>query len=75
MTATYIIDIMRKLNDNNRYKLTFFAINIARVRGVSPVKAIQLIESGEIDLKDVEEFVIKSLQKVQPNKDKEDKNE
>jgi hypothetical protein len=71
MTATYIIDIMRKLNDNNRYKLTFFAINIARVRGVSPVKAIQLIESGEIDLKDVEEFIIESMQEVQPTKDVE----
>ena len=71
MTATYIIDIMRKLNDNNRYKLTLFAINIARVRGVSPVKAIQLIESGEIDLKDVEEFIIENMQEVQPTKDVE----
>ena len=72
MTASYIIDIMRKLNYHQKFKLTIFARNVAKVRGVSAVKALQLIESGEIDIKDIEEYVIKSLQKVQP---KEDKNE
>ena len=66
MTASYIIDIMRKLNYNQKYKLTILAINVAKVRGVSAVKALQLIESGEVDLKDVEESFIKSLQKIQP---------
>jgi len=69
MTATYIVDLMRDLNYNERYKLTLFLINIARVRKVSAVKAIQLIESGEIDIKDVEEFIIESMRKVQPEED------
>ena len=69
MTTTYVTDLMRKLKYDERYKLTLFLINIARVRKVSAVKAIQLIESGEIDIKDVEEFIIKSMQKVQPEKD------
>jgi len=60
---------MKKLNFYDEFKLTLFAINIARVRGISPVKALQLIESGEIDIKDVEEFIIKSMQKVQPAED------
>ena len=66
MTASYIDDIMRKLNYNQKYKLTRLIINVAKVRGVSAVKALQLIESGEVDLKDVEESFIKSLQKIQP---------
>ena len=49
-------------------------INVARVRRVSAVKALQLIESGEIDLKDVKESFIKSLQKIQP-KEEENTNE
>ena len=71
-SGAYAVDIMRKLNYHQKFKLTIFARNVARVRGVSAVKALQLIESGEIDIKDIEEYVIKSLQKVQP---KEDKNE
>ena len=64
-----MVDIMRKLNCNDSYMLTLSIINVARVRGVSPVKAVQLINSGEVDLKDVEEFIIKSMQKVQPEED------
>ena len=74
--GTYALDIMRKLNYHQKFKLTIFARNVARVRGVSAVKALQLIESGEIDIKDIEEYVIKSLQKVQPKvQPKEDENE
>lgn len=74
MTASYIDDIMRKLNYNQKYELTMLVINVARVRRVSAVKALQLIESGEIDLKDVKESFIKSLQKIQP-KEEENTNE
>ena len=74
MTASYIDDIMRKLNYNQKYELTMLVINVARVRRVSAVKALHLIESGEIDLKDVKESFIKSLQKIQP-KEEENTNE
>jgi len=73
--GTYVLDTMKKLNYHEKFKLTIFARNVAKVRGVSAVKALQLIDSGEIDIKDIEEYVIKSLQKVQPKEDKEDKNE
>ena len=72
MSRTDVVDIMRKLNYHEKFKLTILARHVAQVRGVSPVKALQLIESEEVDLKDVEEYAIKSLQKVKP---KEDKNE
>ena len=68
-SGAYAVDIMRKLNYHQKFKLTIFARNVARVRGVSAVKALQLIESGEIDIKDIEAYVIKSLQKVQPEED------
>ena len=72
MSRTDVVDIMRKLNYHQKFKLTILARHVAKVRGVSPVKALQLIESEEVDLKDVEESLIKSLQTVQP---KEDENE
>ena len=72
MSRTDVVDIMRKLNYHQKFKLTILARHVAKVRGVSPVKALQLIKSEEVDLKDVEESFIKSLQTVQP---KEDKNE
>ena len=75
MSRTDVVDIMRKLNYHQKFKLTILARHVAQVRGVSPVKALQLIESEEVDLKDVEAHVIKSLQKVQPKEDTEDKNE
>ena len=75
-SGAYAVDIMRKLNYHEKFKLTILARNVARVRGVSAVKALELIETGEVDLKDVEAYVIKSLQKVQPKvQPKEDKNE
>ena len=68
--GTYAVDIMRKLNYHEKFKFTMLARHVAKIKGVSPVKALQLIESGEVDLKDVEEYAIKSLQKVQPEEDK-----
>jgi len=69
-SGAYAVDIMRKLNYYEKFKLTILARDVAKVRGVSPVKALELIESGEVDLKDVEAHVIKSLQKVQPKEDR-----
>jgi hypothetical protein len=70
MPASYIIDIMEKINCDDRYNLTIVAFHIARTYKVSPAKALELLNSNQVNFKDVEELFIKSLQKIQPEEAK-----
>jgi hypothetical protein len=50
----------------SRVELVLLASKLSRTRKISAVKALMLLETGEVDIEELRETILVDLQKVKP---------
>jgi len=72
MPLTNADNILNKSGITGRVELVILAARLARLKKCSPVKALLMLETGEIDIQDLHENLLTSLQEVQPETEEND---
>jgi len=72
MPFTNADNILNKSGITGRVELVILAARLARLKKCSPVKALLMLETGEIDIQDLHENLLTSLQEVQPETEEND---
>ena len=72
MTLTNTDNILNKSGITGRVELVILAARLARLKKCSSVKALLMLETGEINIQDLHENLLTSLQEVQPQAETED---
>ena len=72
MPFTNADNILNKSGITDRVELVILAARLARLKKCSPVKALLMLETGEINIQDLHENLLTSLQEVQPQAETEE---
>ena len=72
MTLTNADNILNKSGITGRVELLILAARFERLKKCSPVKALLMLETGEINIQDLHENLLTSLQEVQPQAETEE---
>ena len=67
MPFTNADNILNKSGITGRVELVILAARLARLKKCSPVKALLMLETGDIDIQDLRKNLQTSLQKIQPD--------
>ena len=72
MPFTNADNILNKSGITGRVELVILAARLARLKKCSGVKALLMLETGEINIQDLHENLLTSLQEVQPQAETEE---
>ena len=72
MPFTNADNILNKSGITGRVELVILAARLARLKKCSGVKALLMLETGDIDIQDLRKNLLTSLQEVQPQAETED---
>lgn len=72
MTSVSTDNVLSKSGIISRVELVILAARLARLKKCSPVKALLMLETGEINIQDLHENLLTSLQEVQPQAETEE---
>ena len=72
MPFTNADNILNKSGITGRVELVILAARLARLKKCSGVKALLMLETGDIDIQDLRKNLLTSLQEVQPQAETEE---